>query len=170
MKFSTIFSPDFVVSIFIITFATNFYSIMTRRKLSLRALPWLLLLLAAVMTACSSGSNKAEITEDEAEIKFDTLAHDYGLMPQDSAVTYEFVFHNIGATPLHLMSVMPTCGCVSVDYPQGSIEPGDAASISATYNTSGRQPGHFNKAIRVYSNAKTKFVRLAVTGTVPEKK
>ena len=122
-------------------------------------------LLAGLFGACA-GSGKVKVTEDEAEIKFDTLSHDFGALAPDSVYSFDFEFYNIGGTPLHLESAMPSCGCVSVDYPQGSIEPGDGASITAKYNTHNRRPGHFSKTIRVYSNAKTRFVRLTVTGTI----
>ena len=129
----------------------------------------LLPLVAIMFYACNGNNGKVRITEDEAEIQFDSLSHDYGFMPQDTVSVYEFVFYNIGGTPLHLEDVAPSCGCVLVDYPKGSIEPGEKGSITAKYNTHNRRPGHFNKSIRVYSNAKTSFVRLKVTGVVGEK-
>ena len=125
-------------------------------------------LLACLFVACGN-SGKVKVTEDEAEIKFDTLSHDFGALAPDSSYTFDFVFYNIGGTPLHLEGATPSCGCVSVDYPQGSIDPGDEACITATYDTHNRLPGHFSKSIRVYSNAKTRFVRLTVSGTIDSK-
>lgn len=129
----------------------------------------MLLPVVAIMFYACGNNGKVAVTEDEAEIQFDSLSHDYGFIPQDTVSVYEFVFYNIGATPLHLEYVAPSCGCVLVDYPKGSIEPGEKGSIIAKYNTHNRRPGHFNKSIRVYSNAKTSFVRLKVTGVVGEK-
>ena len=129
----------------------------------------LLPLVAVFMGACGGNNGKVKVTEDEAEIKFDTLSHDFGTLLPDSAYSFDFQFYNIGGTPLHLEGATPSCGCVSVDYPQGSIEPGDGATITATYDTHNRRAGHFSKTIRVYSNAKTRFVRLTVTGSIEKK-
>ena len=127
-----------------------------------------LLALFVAMTAGSCGKKgDVEITESEAEIKFDTLSHDFGVLPHDTTVVYEYLFHNIGATPLHLSGVSTSCGCTTADYPEGSIEPGESAALTVHYST-GRRKGRFNKSVRVYSNAKTGFVRLKVTGEVAD--
>ena len=125
------------------------------------------LLLVALMASCSC-DGKVKVTEDKAEIKFDTLSHDFGQVPKDSTVSYEFVFHNIGATPLRLTEVMSSCGCTLVDYPHGSVDPGERASIKAVYDSHNRPAGHFQKSIRVVSNAKTGFLRLSISGDVAE--
>ena len=136
------------------------------KKASLRhILP--LLFVAILMAACGNG--KVEVTEDAAEIQFDTLSHNYGTILPDTLTTYDFVFHNIGATTLYLESVVPSCGCTNVKWPHGGIEPGDAATISVTYDSYGRKPGHFQRSVKVYSNAKTNFVRLVITGDIADK-
>lgn len=128
----------------------------------------MLLALGTAMFHACGNNGKVAVTEDEAEIKFDTVAHDYGVIPKDSVAHFDYVFHNIGATPLQLKRVSPSCGCIKVEYPQGSIEPGEQGVITASYDTHNRRPGHFSKSIRVFSNAKTHFVRLIVTGNVGE--
>ena len=128
-----------------------------------------LLFVAILMAACGKGNGKVAVTEDAAEIQFDTLSHDYGTLQPDTFTTYDFVFHNIGATPLYLESVGVSCGCTSTKWPHSGIEPGDAATISVTYDSYGRRPGHFQKSVKVYSNAKTSFVRLVITGDIAEK-
>ena len=128
-----------------------------------------LLLAAILMAACGKGNGKVAVTEDAAEIQFDTLSHDYGTILPDTTETYDFVFHNIGATTLYLESVVASCGCTNTKWPHGGIEPGDAAAISVTYDSHGRKPGHFQKSVKVYSNAKTGFVRLSISGDIAEK-
>ena len=127
----------------------------------------LALLLVALTNSCSC-DGKVKVTEAAAEIQFDTLCHDFGVVPKDSSVSYAFVFHNIGATPLHLTEVVSSCGCTLVDYPRGSVEPGEQASITAVYDSHNRPSGHFQKSIRVRSNAKTSFLRLSISGNVVE--
>lgn len=125
-----------------------------------------LLFVAVLLTAC--GERKVAVTEDAAEIKFDTLSHDFGTIPPDTRVSYDFVFHNIGSTYLHLEDIKPTCSCTAAKYPKGGIEPGETAAITITYDSHGSSPGHFSRSIRVYSNAKTSFLRLNVSGEVGE--
>lgn len=125
------------------------------------------LLLAVVVTSCSC-EGKVKVTENEAEIRFDTLSHDFGIVAKDTTVSYAFVFHNIGATPLRLTEVVSSCGCTLVDYPRGSVDPGERASITAVYDSHNRPTGHFQKSISVRSTAKTSFVRLSVSGNVVE--
>ena len=136
------------------------------------ALP-LMLLMATGIASCSKEIKegtigKVAVTEDEAEIKFDSLSHDYGNVLVDTTTSYDFVFHNIGATTLYLESVVPGCGCTRVKWPHGGIEPGEGAVITAIYYSHGRKPGHFQKSIRVYSNGKTKFCRLSISGEIVE--
>ena len=134
----------------------------------------LLTIVAAVaLPSCKNGSgevtySKVDVTEDVAEIVFDTLSHNYGDVLPDTTTSFDFVFHNIGATPLHLESVIPSCGCTKVQWPMGSIEPGEAGVVTAIYDSYGRKSGHFDKSIRVYSNAKTRFVRLSISGDIVE--
>jgi len=127
---------------------------------------------AVALGSCGKSGNKlsmldkVEVTEDEAEIVFDTLSHDFGDVLPDTTTSFDFVFHNIGATTLHLESVIPSCGCTMIKWPKGGIEPGDAGVITAIYDSRGIRPGHFSKSIRVYSNAKTRFLRLAISGDI----
>ena len=132
----------------------------------------LMFVAAVALGSCGKSGNKfstldkVEVTEDVAEIVFDTLSHDYGEVLPDTTTSYDFVFHNIGATTLYLDYVVPGCGCTSVKWPQGGIEPGEAGVITAIYDSNGREPGHFQKSIKVYSNAKTGFLRLSISGDI----
>ena len=125
----------------------------------------LLTLVTAMFHACGN-NGKVTVTEDEAEIKFDTVSHDFGVIPKDTTVRFEYQFSNVGATPLRLHTVVASCGCVGVTYPHGSIEPGEKGIVTATYDTHDRRSGRFSKSINIYSNAKTDYVRLTVSGKV----
>lgn len=139
---------------------------MMRRQTYRLILP-LLVLAAAVLCSCNKNS-RMEVTEDKAEIVFDSLNYDFGEVLPDTLTSYDFVFHNIGATTLHLTSVVTSCGCTKTTWPKGGIESGEAGVITAVYDSHGSMPGHFSKSIRVYSNAKTSFCRLSISGDVAE--
>ncbi len=140
--------------------------VMMRRQIFRLTLP-LLLLATAVLGSCNKNS-RMEVTEDKAEIVFDSLSYDFGEVLPDTLTSYDFVFHNIGATTLHLTSVVPSCGCTKTKWPKGGIEPGEAGVITAVYDSHGSMSGHFSKSIRVYSNAKTSFCRLSISGDIAE--
>lgn len=141
--------------------------VMMRRQIFRLTLP-LLLLATAVLGSCNKANSRMDVTEDKAEIVFDSLSYDFGEVLPDTLTSYDFVFHNIGATTLHLTSVVPSCGCTKTKWPKGGIEPGEAGVITAVYDSHGSMSGHFSKSIRVYSNAKTSFCRLSISGDIAE--
>lgn len=77
-----------------------------------------------------------------------------------------FELKNKGFRRLRLEDVRTSCGCVLVDYPKGDIGAGDKFTITMTYDA--RQLGHFEKMVRIVSNASSKPVYLTMKGVVRE--
>jgi hypothetical protein len=104
--------------------------------------------------------------ENVAEIKFDTLTHDFGTFSEsDPVVSCEFKFTNVGTAPLVIHQAISSCGCTVPDYTKSPIKPGEHGSIKVTYNGKGKHPGRFRKVITVRSNAKeNKAVNLYIQG------
>ncbi len=100
----------------------------------------------------------------KAEFKFNEEKHDFGKIPQGKPVTTQFVFTNVGAEPLILTSVQPTCGCTIADYTKTPVKKGDKGIITITYNAAAI--GGFGKAIVVTSNATTPQKNLIISGEV----
>lgn len=98
------------------------------------------------------------------EFKFDKETHDFGTIPQGTAVSHEFKFTNSGNAPIILSEVVPSCGCSIADYSKTPIKPGDAGVIKATFNAAAKGP--FTKSFTVKSNTKTPVKTLTVKGTV----
>ena len=103
--------------------------------------------------------------EKQAEIKFDTLRHDFGTFSEkDSEQHCTFQFTNVGNAPLVINQAFASCGCTVPTYTKDPIQPGDTGRIDVTYNGRGKSPGHFAKTITIRSNAKTEIIRLTVEG------
>ena len=109
--------------------------------------------------------------QGKADIKFDQLEHDFGTFSEATPVqNTTFTFTNVGNAPLVINQVVASCGGVVAKYDKQPIMPGKKGSISVRYNGTGKFAGHFKKTITVFSNAKVEMTRLAIEGTMTEKK
>jgi len=102
-----------------------------------------------------------------AQIKFETLIHDYGKILKDSDGKFKFIFTNTGKEPLILSQPRSSCGCTVPTWPKKPILPGKSDEIEVTYATN--RVGPFDKTVTIMSNAKTPVVVLKIQGEVVEK-
>ncbi len=107
-------------------------------------------------------------TEKGAEIKFETLTHDFGTFAEkDSPVRCEFVFTNVGTAPLLIHQALTTCGCTVPEYSKDPIAPGAKGKIEVVYNGKGKFPGKFKKNITVRTNStSSSVIRLFIEGNM----
>lgn len=130
--------------------------------------------MAAAMSLQASEPQKTTVNvsntqmEKNAEIKFETLNHDFGTFSvNDPVVKCVFKFTNVGDAPLIIHQAIASCGCTIPTYTKDPIKPGESGQIEVTYNGKGKFPGRFTKNITVRSNAKeTGVVRLTITGNM----
>ena len=109
--------------------------------------------------------------EGEAQIKFDTLTHDFGTFSENNPVmTYTFTYTNVGDKPLVINQAVASCGCTVPEYTKAPVKPGEKGEIKVTYNGTGKFPGHFKKSITVRTNGSVEMTRLYIEGTMEEKK
>lgn len=107
--------------------------------------------------------------ENFAEIKFDTLRHNFGkFSAEEPVVKCSFEFTNTGTSPLVIHQAFASCGCTVPTFTKTPIKPGEKGKIDITYNGRGRFPGHFQKTVTVRSNAISEIVRLTIEGTMEE--
>jgi len=131
-------------------------------------------LMAAAMSLQASEPQKTTVNvsntqvEKNAEIKFETLNHDFGTFSvNDPVVKCVFKFTNVGDAPLIIHQAIASCGCTVPTYTKDPVQPGESGQIEVTYNGKGKFPGRFTKNITVRSNAKeTGVVRLTITGNM----
>ncbi len=90
--------------------------------------------------------------------------HDFGIIPQNTPVIHSFTFKNTGKSPFILVSVLPSCGCTTVEWPKEPIKPGASASIKVTFNAA--SPGIFTKNVAVTTNASAAPTILYIKGEV----
>ena len=89
-----------------------------------------------------------------------------GEMMWQNPKTITFNFENKGTAPLVITEVRPSCGCISVTYPQGAIAAGKAGTIAATFDA--RMMGTFYRELAVYTNQQTEPFYLSFQGRVVE--
>ncbi len=136
----------------------------------------ILSLMAASMSMQAAEPQKTTVnvtqtqTEKRAEIKFETLNHDFGTFSaNDPVVKCVFKFTNVGDAPLIINQAIASCGCTVPTYTKEPVKPGESGQIEVTYNGKGKFPGRFTKNITVRTNGKeTATVRLTITGEMKE--
>lgn len=101
-----------------------------------------------------------------AEVRWLEKDYDFGLFKEAGGPrTGSVRFVNTGPEEVVVTNARPSCGCTSVDYPVDPVAPGDTATISFTYDPTGR-PGKFDKSIRVYFAGNDAPVRIGIVGNV----
>jgi hypothetical protein len=107
--------------------------------------------------------------QQQAEIKFDKVTHDFGTFSEESSVqSCTFSFTNVGTAPLVINQAIASCGCTVPSYTKQPIAPGQKGEIKVTYNGKGKFPGHFKKTITVRTNGTPEMTRLYIEGTMTE--
>lgn len=108
--------------------------------------------------------------EPKAVVEWDKTVHDFGdVSVSDGPLSCSFTLTNKGAEAIAIFEVVSSCGCTGVDFPKSKIEPGQSATISATYkNEDG--PTAFDKTLTVYISGIRRPVILRLRGVVHPKK
>lgn len=73
----------------------------------------------------------------DAEIRFDDEVMTFGEAVAGDEILADYIFTNIGTNPLEI-EIVSACDCIRVDWPRGEILPGEAAQITAIFDTTGR--------------------------------
>lgn len=108
--------------------------------------------------------------EPKAVVEWDKTVHDFGdVSVSDGPLSCSFTLTNKGTEAIAIFEVVSSCGCTGVDFPKSKIEPGQSATISATYkNEDG--PTAFDKTLTVYISGIRRPVILRLRGVVHPKK
>lgn len=124
------------------------------------------ILFILLLLTSSLGFAQEEIKlKEKGEIKFEKTRHNFGVFALDTAIlTYDFVFTNVGKSPLIIHQASASCGCTVPEYTLEPIMPGSKGKITVTYNGKGRRPGVFRKSITIHNNGKQTPVRIYIEG------
>jgi hypothetical protein len=77
----------------------------------------------------------------------------------------EFKFINSGQNTLHIHSADADCGCLSVEYPQAPILPGESGVVRVKY-TAGEKSGEVSRLIVLEANTTPTLHTLVLLGKV----
>lgn len=103
---------------------------------------------------------------DSSWLEFDTKAIKADPMNDDDApLTFRYHMRNVGPEPVQIKRLTTTCSCAVAVCDRKTVNPGDSAVISVTYDPAGH-PGLFERRIFVYTQdgmAPAAVLKLAVT-------
>jgi Protein of unknown function (DUF1573) len=86
-----------------------------------------------------------------AQLKWDQPKQVFTPKPGEKTITAEYRFTNIGASPVSIIDVHPSCGCTTATLAKKEYAPGESGKIEATLNFAGHV-GHQEKWIYVTTN------------------
>jgi len=102
----------------------------------------------------------------KADIIFNEMNHDFGVIQQGVPAEFVFSFENMSKDPIRLKNVKASCGCTTPKWTQDPVAPGTKGEIVVKYNAANL--GKFTKSITVTydsTNAKPPVV-VYITGEV----
>lgn len=100
--------------------------------------------------------------------KFEKEVIDYGKIKQNADGNREFVFTNVGGSPLIISNVKGSCGCTVPTKPEEPIMPGEKGVIKVKYATN--RLGRFSKTVTITSNASEAKKVVRIKGEVLDPK
>jgi len=100
-------------------------------------------ILALPLTVCAQDDN-------QPRIRFFKQTYDFGQVKQEADYSYSFQFVNTGSGPLHVERVKTACKCLTPDWPDKLVKPGDTGVIKVDFYP--MQLGKFFKSVQVHTN------------------
>lgn len=73
-----------------------------------------------------------------AGIRFEKETIQFGKVDEGERFKKDFFFKNVSSKPIAIKDATATCGCTVPAYPQFPLNPGEEASVSVTFNTTGK--------------------------------
>ena len=123
-----------------------------------------IIILSFFFSACDESAsskinpdNKSSIQKESnyAEITFDRVFHDFGMVSEGEIVKTIFKFTNTSENDLYIVDAMGSCGCTVPKYPKNvPIKPGGTGEIEVNFDTNGR-PDLQQKMVKVSANTPT---------------
>lgn len=130
-----------------------------------------IVLVGTALTACHNNQQDKQDAKGiiyNVQISFQDSLHDFGAFPSDSALqAYTFHFKNTGDNPAVLVSVSPSCRCISADYTREIIRAGESGWVKVVFDGTQSAEGYFDKSVRVRINGPQVYT-LRVKGKMQE--
>ncbi|MFK7973113.1 MAG: DUF1573 domain-containing protein [Bacteroidia bacterium] len=87
----------------------------------------------------------------KTEVEWYEQSFDFGKIQEGDVVTHTFRFKNVGANPLLLTRVKPSCGCTSPKWSSEEIAPGEEGEVAVSFNSSHKR-GMQSKSVVITFN------------------
>lgn len=96
--------------------------------------------------------------------------HDFGVVDPGSSHEHVFVVENRGEAPLALVASETSCKCAFSQLEETIVAPGEATTITLTWNAGSQQREHFRQFAMIATNdPKQPEVSVAVTGVIRQR-
>ena len=113
-----------------------------------------------LLLACSSkGSMEPRIVFN------DTICH-MTINKDNPRDSFDFVYKNAGDKKLVIISVAPSCECVTADYELKELAKGDSSYIRIFFDATNVHEENFWRTLDVYTNARKEPYTLDIEGTI----
>ena len=100
------------------------------------------MLSSACLGITAGGKNQSFFISTEINMGY------IGIIQESATASFKFI--NRTTKTVVINRVLPSCGCMIVDYPQKPIRPGDSGQITINLQL-GNRDGHFEKSAMVYA-------------------
>ncbi len=108
--------------------------------------------------------------EGGAKFEFKQKVFDFGTVKEGEVVEHDYVFTNVGKTPLVISNAQGSCGCTVPEFPKEPIAPGADGKIKVKFNSEGKG-GNVEKEVTLTANTYPETVtKLTIKGKVTPKK
>lgn len=120
-----------------------------------------------IVEATSSSVPPIKINPDlpVTEIRFDSLSHNFGVIPDNHKVYTQFGFTNTGKEPLMILSAEGSCGCTVPTWPKEAIAPGKQGMIEVSFDPNGKI-NEVSKIVTITANSAPTATILTIKATV----
>ncbi len=108
----------------------------------------------------------SSVQPDAANIVFDQYTWDFGTITEGDVVRHSFQLHNRGNVDLLIHQIRTSCGCTAALLSKDVLTPGESATISITFDSSGRQDYQYKEVFIKSNDPETPFATIVITGTV----
>ncbi|MEQ6168554.1 MULTISPECIES: DUF1573 domain-containing protein [unclassified Ekhidna] len=101
-----------------------------------------------------------------SSITWKTTSIDLGEVSKNELKELSFEFTNNSNSAIRILEAKGSCGCTNVKFPEGEIDPGETASITANFKSA--KVGAFKKNIRIKTSDSDDYTYLHFNGEVVE--
>lgn len=122
------------------------------------------ILFLGIISLTAKAQDAAPADPNAPVFQFEEETIDYGKIEHNANGEREFVFTNVGKSPLVIEKVKGSCGCTVPTKPTEPILPGEQGVIKVKYDTS--RLGGFTKTVTITSNASEPVKRVKIKGYI----